>query len=362
MLRALIDDLDTAVQAGSQEKRVEILRHVTDLFLGSADNINNQQVDLFGDVLAHLTKQVESKALAELGAKLAPVDNAPNAVIQSLARHHEIAVAGPVLARSSRLTDLDLVEIAKAKGQEHLAAISERTRLAEVVTDILVERGDTAVVRKLSQNQGAAFSIGGFTSLAKRAQSDEHLAENLGGRLDLPPQLIQDLVSKASEQVRTRLMASAPPDVRPAIQDVLASISNKVLRETITFRDFRSAEALVAKMQGSGELNEAAIVEFANAGKYEEIVAGLARLCSAPLELIERLMENIRYDGLLVACKSAELHWPTFRTILKKRFSHHQISDADVENARLDFLKLSVATARRMFRFWLVRGLAKAGG
>jgi len=27
---------------------------------------------------------------------------------------------------------------------------------------------------------------------------------------------------------------------------------------------------------------------------------------------------------------------------------------------RADFIKLSVATARRMFRFWLVRGIAKA--
>jgi len=33
---------------------------------------------------------------------------------------------------------------------------------------------------------------------------------------------------------------------------------------------------------------------------------------------------------------------------------------AELTQARTDFLKLSVATARRMVRFWLVRGLAKA--
>jgi hypothetical protein len=32
----------------------------------------------------------------------------------------------------------------------------------------------------------------------------------------------------------------------------------------------------------------------------------------------------------------------------------------DTAQARSDFIKLSVATARRMVRFWLVRGLAKA--
>jgi hypothetical protein len=49
------------------------------------------------------------------------------------------------------------MEIAGAKGHAHLGAISERTRLAVAVTDILIQRGDTGMVRKLSQNQGAIF-------------------------------------------------------------------------------------------------------------------------------------------------------------------------------------------------------------
>ena len=99
-------------------------------------------------------------------------------------------VAGPVLARSVQLTDRDLVEIAGSKGQAHLGAISEQTRLAAAVTDILVQRGDTGVVRKLSQNQGATF-YRGYVTLAKRAETDEQLAENLSVRLDMPPQLLQ---------------------------------------------------------------------------------------------------------------------------------------------------------------------------
>jgi len=359
---ALIDDLEAAVQTGSQERRVEILRHVTDLFVGNAANFNNQQVDMFDDVLAHLTKQVESKVLAEIGERLAPVENAPNAMIQRLAHHDEIAVAGPVLAQSPRLSDGDLIEIAKTKGQKHLGAISERARIAAVVTDILVERGNTDVVHKLSQNQGAAFSNAGITTLTKRAEADERLAENLSGRLDMPPQLLQDLLAKATEAVRARLLASVPPEGQAAIQGLLKSASSKVLREKAVFHDFRRAEALVAEMHGSDQLSEATILDFANAGKYEEVVAALARLCMAPVELIERLMQNMKYDGILVACKAAELHWPTLSAILRNRFADHQIPAAEMEQAKKDFLKLSVATAQRMFRFWLVRGISKAGG
>jgi hypothetical protein len=83
-------------------------------------------------------------------------------------------------------------------------------------------------------------------------------------------------------------------------------------------------------------------------------------MCAAPIELIERLMQNVRYDGILVACKAAELRWPTFSSILKIRFAPYEVPATDVTQARSDFLKLSVATARRMVRFWLVRGVAKA--
>src|SRR4029078_2824600 len=98
----------------------------------------------------------------------------------------------------------------------------------------------------------------------------------------------------------------------------------------------------------------------ARAGKYEEMVAGLARICAAPTDLVEKLMQNARYDGVLVACKAAEFRWPTFNVILKARFSSYEASTTELSQARADFIKLSVATARRMFRFLMVRRVAKA--
>jgi uncharacterized protein (DUF2336 family) len=358
---SVIDELETVLAAGSSDRRrTEILRRVTDLFLGNAESFNAEQVGVFDDVLAHLVKQVETTALAELGTKLAPIDNAPNGIIHSLARHDEIAVAGPVLAQSPQLTDSDLVEIAASKGQDHLGAISERKRLAAAVTDILIQRGDTTVVRKLSQNRGATFSDGGYVTLAERAETDERLAENLGARPDMPPQLLQDLILKATETVRARLLVVVPPERQAALQHILSAVSDKVLRKVAAPRDYSHAIALIDKLQGSGQLNEAAIARFAEAGQYEEMIAGLARLCAAHVELIERLMQNVRYDGVLVACKAAQLRWPTFNAILKARFGPYEGPSIDVTQARSDFLKLSVATAQRMLRFWLVRGVARA--
>lgn len=231
-----------------------------------------------------------------------------------------------------------------SKGQGRLGAITEHKRIAAAVTDILIQRGDTTVVRKLSQNQGATFSEDGYENLATRAETDEQLAENLGVRVDMTPELLQSLMSKATETVRARLLAVVPPEGQAAIQQVLASVSGKVMRKAAAPRDFGRAVAVIDKLQEEGRLSEVAIASFAADGKYEEMVAGLARICVAPIDLIS----------------AALLRWPTFSAILRARFAPNEMPANDLVLARADFIKLSVATARRMFRFWLVRGVAKA--
>jgi uncharacterized protein (DUF2336 family) len=353
--QSLIVELEDAIKSGSSEKRVETLRRVTDLFLNDADRLNEAQIGLFDDVLCHLIKRIETKALVELSGHLAPVDNSPIEVIRQLARNDEIAVAGPVLTQSARLTTDDLVEIAGSKSQQHLLAISGRSELEEVVTDVLLDRGDQEIVHRLARNAGARFSESGFTTLVHNAETDESLAEKLGLRLDIPLRMLRDLLLKATEAVRARLLALAPPETKDEIQRVLAKISNEVSREATVSRDFTQAQQGILSMKKEGRLNEAALLEFTNRRLYEQMVAALAMLCAASIDLIASLMKGPRSNGLLVPCKAAGLKWPTVSVILCNRFAHHTMSEADLDQAKEDYLRLSQSSAQRILRFWEVR-------
>ena len=96
--RSLISELEDAVRRGSQEKRVDTLRRVTNLFLSEKEQLNEEQIQVFDEVLGHLIARMESKALIELSERLAPINNAPINVVNNLARDDEIAIAGPILA------------------------------------------------------------------------------------------------------------------------------------------------------------------------------------------------------------------------------------------------------------------------
>ena len=356
---SLIVELEEAVKSGSSERRVETLRRVTGLFLDESDRLNEHQIGVFDDVLVHLIQRIENKALAQLSSSLAPVDKAPIEVVRHLARHDEIAVAGPVLTQSSRLSEGDLVEIGKSKSQAHLLAMSGRASLTEAVTDILVERGDRQVTHRLARNSGARFSDSGLARLVKNAETDESLAEKLGLRLDMPLALLRELLQKATDAVRARLLASATPENQEQIQRALAGIVSEVSREASGPRDFKRSDGLVYELNRQGKLNETTLLSFAADRRYEEMTSTLALFCQAPAVAVELLMKNVRDEGVVIACKAANLSWPTVSAILHARFAHHSISEQELGNAKDSFLSLTPTAAQRTLRFMLVQHAAR---
>jgi len=294
---SIIDELEEAVRSGSSAKRVSTLRQVTDLFLHDGERLSEDQVRVFDDVICHLAARVETRVKAELGARFASLEYAPQGVIEQLARDDEIAVAGTVLAGSSVLTTSALVEIAKTKGQEHLLAISGRTNLPEAVTDVIVDRGERRVIRKLADNASARFSDTGYESLVARAEADDELTEIIGLRIDLPVKFLRDLLQRATEAVRARLAQAAPAALQEEIQRVLTMIADKARGERSPIRDFSRAEAVVRRMKGLNELNDTAVTRFAEAKRFDEVAASLAILNnSAPTDMMARLLVE-RFQG-----------------------------------------------------------------
>ena len=66
-------------------------------------------------------------------------------------------------------------------------------------------------------------------------------------------------------------------------------------------------------------------------------------------------MQSLRDDGVLVACKAAELHWETVSAVLESRFSTGALAPHELAAAQSQFARITVENARRLLRFWQVR-------
>ena len=346
---ALIDELDSALKIGSTVRRIEMLQRITNLFVSGAANFTEQQTRLFDDIMRRLVSHIEARAIAELSERLAPIPTAPVGIIQRLAWDDAIEISGPVLANSDRLTDRELVRIAETKSQAHLAKIATRARVSEAVTDVLVDRGDSEVANKVAANAGARFSETGILQLVMRAEDDDRLAETIGGRSDVPASMFRQILMRATEEVRQRLLAAAKPDAKQAIMKTLTEISAQV-KESVTSRDYAEAKRFIGSLGREPEKIKTHLLALANDRKSAELIAGLSVIAAVPIELVERLVHDSNVLGMLVLCKAVGLDWATVCAIILAR-------PAANGSGRLDeiwapYLKLSRASAQRVLRFW----------
>jgi len=154
--------------------------------------------------------------------------------------------------------------------------------------------------------------------------------------------------------VRARLALIAPPELQEEIKRILKAIAGAAGEDSPAARDFGHAEALVKLLKEHNELNDAAVIKFAGARKYDEVAASLAILNSVPTEMMARLLEGPRSDLILIPCKAAGLNWLAVETILSSRTLQQPISEQTLKLAWKDYGKLTVETAQRTLRFWQV--------
>lgn len=346
----VLDDLERAVARGSSQTRIDIMRQVTDLFLTAPTKLAEEQVSLFDDVINRLIGRLESHALAELSERLAPSSNAPPQVMRQLAANDSIDVAGPVLARSNSLTDETLVEIAENKSQSHLSKIAERGQLSPTITDILVDRGDHDVVKKVAANTGARFSNTGMSTLAMRADGDDELIDTISLRTDIPSLIFSQLLSYATDQTRKRLLAARPMNSE-AVNLVLAQVSANTGRLAAMAKDWTAAQSFVHAFGQDTELTRSRVLEFADGGKITELIAALSVLSGIETNLIGRLVCDQNAFGVMILCRAINLDWSITHAVLSTGPSAKTHAD-QLEDLCKNFENVSLSMARRLLGFW----------
>jgi uncharacterized protein (DUF2336 family) len=347
---ALIAELVDAVEGRSPERQANILRQVTSLFLSDAHRLSESQIGVFDDVLVRLIERADASTLVVLSKNLCQASSAPRKAIRQLAFHQDATVAAPVLRKSNRLPDGDLIEIATMYGQHHLLAIAGRQTIHEPLSDPLVERGEQAVHLALVQNLGARFSEAGCAALVEKARRDSQLAEKLVRRSDVPSGLRRELAAKVAD-ARMRVLQSVPPAIREKIQGAIATRAEKPEDRAPEPADYAKAQAKIADLSRKGRLNDSTVNRFAVGREYENVVAALSFLSAVPIEIIAPLINSAELEGLIVACKAARLNWSTTTMIVLNRPGCATVTKQELEAGHAVFDALSLSVAQRTIRF-----------
>jgi uncharacterized protein (DUF2336 family) len=352
-VKSFLQDLDEAISRGSAENRLRALWHATDLLI--AGRYSEEEITTFGEVIGRLADEIEVAARAQLAKRLASFDEAPINIIHKLAFDDSIDVAGPVLRQSERLDDDTLIVNAKTKSQPHLLAISERKSLGEAVTDVLVTRGNWDVVNSVANNDGARFSDFGFLHMIKRAEGDSILAEQLGLRQDIPRHLFQQLIAKASDDVKKRLESERPgmvEQIQSSVTEITGELQSKLGPVS---RSYFVAKRLVTQQHQVGNLNENSIAGYAQAHKFDEVTIGLSLLCALPGDIIERALFDKNREMLLVLTKALKFSWQTTMSLLFLGAKDHRITAQELQDTERAYGRINVETSQSVLKFYQSR-------
>lgn len=349
-----LPELDDIVKGGDARRQADVIRKLSDLFAQGAAHFQPKHVELFDGILIGLVPLVEIDARARLAEQIAPIPNAPPSLVGLLVHEDEIAISGPLLRSSPLVDEPTLIEIAGAKGQGHLFAISERATLSPPVTDVIVRRGDRDVIRSVAGNSGAQFSTTGYSGLLTRASDDGVLALAIGKRHDITQMQLKELLEHSADIVRRRLFDMASPAKKVAINQAMIGIGSAPSRGA---RDFARAQREILTLSMAEELNEAALMAFAKEHKYEETVATLSVMTGVSLSIIDHLIRGERHDPILIMGKSLGLQWATVRALIIVRIGPGKPNPSipEMEEARMNYERLVPATAQRVLKFWQKR-------
>jgi len=348
----LIAELEATAKDGAPGRRRRNRQGVAQLFqsLSAAGSLNPDQVAVFDSVLLRLMERMDARKLAELSGALAEVASAPQATVRRLARHESASVAAPVLLKSPSLTEADLIDVATHFGQQHLVAISNRPSLNEALTDAILKHAGKEAARVLARNPSAWFSALGFTALLILAERDDHVAESLGSRPDLPAESLKKLLTRTTEVVRARLLKSASPEVRERVQAVLDREAPAEVPRTAAFDDYTAAKAAIVVLNKSGKLNDSSVNRFAIRREYPNVIAALSLLSGATIEVVAPLMEEEDGSGLIIACRGSRLNWQTTAAVLNNR-RVPPLTKEQLEQSKQVFEMLYVSAAQYTIRF-----------
>lgn len=350
-----LKQLIEVAREGSTEKRGDLLREITDVFMAAPDRYTSTEMQHFDVILSKVTESVEIALRAEIAEKLADTPNAPRNLVRQLALD-EITVAQPILERSAALSEEDLIRVVRQRTQDHMKAISRRREVSEQVAAELVERGDKEVLVTLAENQGARFGVETMTKLVEHSRTISDLQAPLTERYDLPAALLTQMYFFVSSALKREILKRSDLLDPTLIDEAIEGNRAKILKQAVdgAQTDYAAARKFVEDKIKASLLNETLLKDLVSDRRSTEFLLAFAHYIGVDTATAQRILQDKSFESLAIACRAAGLERSTFAKVV---FGLQRGEDEQQKALRiLDlYLKVPHEAAERVMRFWRVR-------
>jgi hypothetical protein len=174
-------------------------------------------------------------------------------------------------------------------------------------------------------------------------------------RRDIPRQLFQQLIAKASDEVKNRIAQERPAmseQIHNSVSDVTGSMQSKFGPVS---KSYYVAKRVVSIQHRLGNLNEKSISEYARSHKIDEVTIGLSLLTALPPDVIDRAMFDRNREMFLIMAKALDFSWDTMMSLLFLGAKGHRITAGELRELSSAYDDLNAETSRSVLEFYQSR-------
>lgn len=342
----------------SSEKRRELLRDVTDMFLAD-DSRNESECMLFDEVVSAVARDMEVAVRAQLADKIADA-NAPVSKTAKRLAMDDIEVARPILERSTLLSEDDLVEIVQSQSQDHLMAVTKRDDVSERISTELVDRGADEVVASLLNNSSAIIGRESMEKVVDRAQESKVLQTAVVKRDEVPLDLLNDLVMSVENSLRAQIM-SRFENVSPQELELALSRGRRAVKKSYgkVSRERQAAQEEIDRLEQRRALKLPALLALLQNKNPIAFAEALGRLSGIGYDAAIKIYKTNDIDALAMVMKALDADLPLFATIAAYLDGTENAVN-QVKRFGGIYKDVPAEAAQRALRFWKVRAQADA--
>jgi uncharacterized protein (DUF2336 family) len=346
--------LDLAKEPSS-EKRRELLREITNAFLDDEGARTESEGKLFDEIFAAVASDLKAQVRAELSHRIAHSKAPLHRTARRLALD-EIAVAQPIIEKSRHLSEMDLLDVIREKGQDHMMAVSRRAGIGERVSSALVERGEDPVVVSLLSNPTARLDRATFERVADRAANSPVLHAPFVRNRHVPLDLLNEVYLSVEASLRAEIMRKfqgvAPGEVEAALE---ASRNRLSAAYGALPPDFEAASAHIEDLRRRNLLKPQILVELWRENRRTAFTIAFASLTGIEFNVARRLVGAADLDAIAVLARAAGFDRALFISLCLVIDGESQGGLSRADRFRQIYDEVPPAAAQRALRFWRVR-------
>lgn len=298
-----VSRLATLAATTPKSNRDDIYMAVARLYKTQAAQLSDRERALMRDILKRLTLDVEMAIRISLAEKLADDPDAPLDLVLLLA-DDAIEVARPIILRSQKLTDREILEFLRDADEARQTACAERPNIGEPVTNKLSGSEAETVLIALVRNATAHIAASTFETLVEKSRLIASLQEPLARREDLPAPLAARMSEWASDALKAYIARSRNID-RSAIVGVIDQ-ATRAVAAPVRSDASDGGRKLVDKLAIAGQLKPGFLVRVLQQGQTDLFEIAFAKLLE---------MEPTAFRDIFIGVDLGRWHWPAAQSV-----------------------------------------------